>query len=109
MSLRVTPGIRFEPPAPDRLHERSQVALRARPLERRVQIGVVPLQHLIVGAGGQHGPNRRWRAGRARQDLRLPGQSSSQLLIYLHMIEEYARHIGHADFLREQIDGAAGE
>jgi hypothetical protein len=26
-----------------------------------------------------------------------------------HMIEEYARHIGHADFLREQIDGAAGE
>jgi len=30
-------------------------------------------------------------------------------LIYLHMIEEYARHIGHADFLREQIDGATGE
>ena len=23
--------------------------------------------------------------------------------------EEYARHIGHADFLREQIDGATGE
>jgi Protein of unknown function (DUF664) len=30
-------------------------------------------------------------------------------LIYRHMIEEYARHIGHADFLREQIDGATGE
>jgi hypothetical protein len=28
---------------------------------------------------------------------------------HLHMIEEYARHIGHADFLREQIDGATGE
>ena len=27
----------------------------------------------------------------------------------LVMIEEYARHIGHADFLREQIDGATGE
>jgi uncharacterized damage-inducible protein DinB len=26
--------------------------------------------------------------------------------IYLHMIEEYARHNGHADFLRERIDGA---
>jgi hypothetical protein len=26
-----------------------------------------------------------------------------------HMIEEYARHNGHADFLREQIDGATGE
>jgi len=30
-------------------------------------------------------------------------------LIYLHMIEEYARHIGQADFLRAQIDGATGE
>ncbi|SNY68679.1 DinB family protein [Paractinoplanes atraurantiacus] len=29
--------------------------------------------------------------------------------IYLHMIEEYARHNGHADFLRERIDGATGE
>jgi hypothetical protein len=28
---------------------------------------------------------------------------------HLHMIEEYARHIGHAGFLREQIDGATGE
>jgi hypothetical protein len=30
-------------------------------------------------------------------------------LIYLHMIEEYARHVGHADLLRERIDGATGE
>jgi uncharacterized damage-inducible protein DinB len=29
--------------------------------------------------------------------------------IYTHMIEEYARHNGHADFLRERIDGATGE
>jgi len=28
--------------------------------------------------------------------------------IYLHMIEEYARHCGHADILRELIDGATG-
>ncbi len=27
---------------------------------------------------------------------------------YLHMIEEYARHNGHADLLRERIDGATG-
>jgi hypothetical protein len=26
-----------------------------------------------------------------------------------HLIEEYARHVGHADLLREAIDGAAGE
>jgi hypothetical protein len=29
--------------------------------------------------------------------------------IMIHMIEEYARHNGHADFLRERIDGAVGE
>jgi uncharacterized damage-inducible protein DinB len=29
--------------------------------------------------------------------------------ILLHMIEEYARHNGHADFLREAIDGVTGE
>ncbi|WKX74551.1 DinB family protein [Streptomyces sp. XD-27] len=28
--------------------------------------------------------------------------------IYVHMIEEYARHNGHADLLRERIDGATG-
>lgn len=29
--------------------------------------------------------------------------------IYVHMIEEYARHNGHADLLREKIDGATGD
>ena len=29
--------------------------------------------------------------------------------IAVHMIEEYARHNGHADLLRESIDGATGE
>lgn len=29
--------------------------------------------------------------------------------ILLHMIEEYARHNGHADLLREAIDGETGE
>jgi uncharacterized damage-inducible protein DinB len=29
--------------------------------------------------------------------------------VYLHMIEEYARHNGHADLLREAIDGTTGE
>jgi uncharacterized damage-inducible protein DinB len=29
--------------------------------------------------------------------------------LYLHMIEEYARHNGHADLLREAIDGVTGE
>jgi hypothetical protein len=29
--------------------------------------------------------------------------------VYQHMIEEYARHNGHADLLRERIDGAVGD
>jgi uncharacterized damage-inducible protein DinB len=38
----------------------------------------------------------------------LNGETMSLRLIYLHMIEEYARHLGHADLLRERIDGATG-
>ncbi|MGC5029508.1 DinB family protein [Micromonospora sp. DT229] len=29
--------------------------------------------------------------------------------VYLHMIEEYARHNGHADLIREGLDGVTGE
>ena len=29
--------------------------------------------------------------------------------IYVHIIREHARHIGHADILREQIDGRTGD
>ncbi len=29
--------------------------------------------------------------------------------ILVHMLEEMARHVGHADILREQLDGATGE
>jgi hypothetical protein len=37
------------------------------------------------------------------------GESMSLRWIVVHMIEEYARHNGHADLLRELIDGAVGE
>jgi len=37
------------------------------------------------------------------------GQTYNLRWIYLHMIEEYARHNGHADLLRERIDGATGD
>ena len=29
--------------------------------------------------------------------------------VLIHMIEEYARHAGHADLIRESIDGATGD
>ncbi len=37
------------------------------------------------------------------------GQRLSLRWIVCHLIEEYARHNGHADLLRESIDGLAGE
>ena len=37
------------------------------------------------------------------------GRTFSLRWVYLHMIEEYARHNGHADLIREAIDGVTGE
>lgn len=37
------------------------------------------------------------------------GRTLSLRWILVHMIEEYARHCGHADLLRETIDGATGD
>ncbi len=42
------------------------------------------------------GYNERW------------GEDVSLRLVMLHLIHEYARHNGHADFLREGIDGVTG-
>lgn len=47
-------------------------------------------------------------AGRSLDEV-APGDNVTLRWIYLHMIEEYARHNGHADFLRETIDGETGE
>ncbi|HEY8691755.1 MAG TPA: DUF664 domain-containing protein, partial [Chloroflexota bacterium] len=45
------------------------------------------------------------RAARARRD----GEEPATLRwILVHLIEETARHAGHADILREQIDGSVG-
>jgi hypothetical protein len=37
------------------------------------------------------------------------GSAPSLRWILCHMIEEYARHNGHADLIRESIDGETGE
>jgi uncharacterized damage-inducible protein DinB len=37
------------------------------------------------------------------------GQAVSLREVAVHLIEEYARHNGHADLLRERIDGRVGE
>jgi hypothetical protein len=50
--------------------------------------------------GGLDRPARRtWPDGRA----------PSLRWILCHLVEEYARHNGHADILRESVDGLTGE
>jgi uncharacterized damage-inducible protein DinB len=53
-----------------------------------------------LATGGLDRPaDRAWPDGRA----------PSLRWILVHMIEEYARHNGHADLLREAVDGQTGE
>jgi hypothetical protein len=62
---------------------------------------------------------QRWRAERDAADAlleatgslddRSPGDGFSVRWNLVKTIQEYARHNGHADLLRERIDGATGE
>ena len=45
------------------------------------------------------------RARRSRRD----GSTPTLRWILVHMVEEYSRHNGHADLVRESIDGSTGE
>ena len=59
-----------------------------------------PLVKEALADGGLERPARRtWPDGR----------SPSLRWILVHLIEEYARHNGHADLLRESVDGSTGE
>ncbi len=57
-------------------------------------------QALAQGGLGQLSVRESRHEGEGRFSLRW---------ILLHMIEEYARHNGHADLIRESIDGQTGE
>ena len=51
-------------------------------------------------------------AGRSLEETFLHprmGQEMNIRWVYVHMIEEYARHNGHADLIRERIDGVTGD
>ena len=44
----------------------------------------------------------------AADDAKAPTGEVSLRWVYIHVLEEYAQHTGHADLLRERIDGATG-
>ncbi|GAB2940784.1 DinB family protein [Nonomuraea sp. N2-4H] len=58
------------------------------------------LDEALAGGGGlDQLARRKWPDGRA----------PSLRWILVHMIEEYSRHNGHADLIREAVDGLTGE
>jgi Protein of unknown function (DUF664) len=54
---------------------------------------------------------REAAAGRSLDDTFVGrrGETIDLRWVYVHMVEEYARHNGHADLLRERIDGVTGD
>jgi hypothetical protein len=54
-------------------------------------------------------PDREPRAEQLSVKPLSGGQHFSLRWVLLHLIEETARHAGHADLLREAIDGSVGE
>lgn len=52
-----------------------------------------------------------WLAGDVSMGAEVPlgDDTASVRDILVHMVEEYARHVGHADLLRERIDGRTGQ
>jgi len=54
--------------------------------------------------------SRKAAAARSLNDTGVTrsGETCSLRWIYVHMVEEYARHNGHADLIRELTDGAVG-
>ncbi|MEU8068398.1 MULTISPECIES: DinB family protein [unclassified Micromonospora] len=64
--------------------------LRAEIEAARAAVAGLPLEHTFHHRRGDatHEISLRW--------------------VYVHMIEEYARHNGHADLIRERIDGVTG-
>jgi len=44
-----------------------------------------------------------------RTTFRFLGRTVAPRDVLVHVIEEYARHAGHADLLRECLDGRTGQ
>jgi len=75
---------------------------------------LVPLDHAnweedLAVYQDQCDHSRQVAAARAFDDCGTwRGKQVSMRSVYLHMIQEYARHNGHADMIRELLDGATG-
>ena len=83
-------------------------------IERRAARRPRPIAAEDGGPGELSGPGRPSPLGDAGDEAQSHsawgGQGRASLRwVLVHMIEEYARHNGHADLIRESIDGQTGE
>lgn len=67
------------------------------------QDAVARSRSVVAEALADSGPEQLGRYTTSR------GESPSLRYIVITLIEEYARHAGHADLLRESVDGLTGE
>jgi uncharacterized damage-inducible protein DinB len=68
------------------------------------------LEQLIDDYRAQCATNREITAALTLDTVRARGENEYNVRwVVLHMIEETARHVGHLDLIREQLDGATGE
>jgi hypothetical protein len=68
--------------------------------EAATLLGFLEYQREAVTDGG---------LGRLAQRSWPDGRSPNVRWILTHLIEDYARHNGHADLIRESVDGLTGE
>jgi hypothetical protein len=79
---------------------RTAADLRPEDLRERCRAACQRSRHIASEAAG---PDQR--SAQRRRD----GRHFTLRWVLLHLIEETARHAGHADFLRQALDGTVGE
>ena len=89
-----------------------QVCVAGRNLEGGFEPDEAPVQDVLAHYLEACEASRQITASHPLDQVTFTGvyrQEVSHRFVLAHMIGEYARHCGHADLLRESIDGATGE
>jgi hypothetical protein len=89
-----------------------QVCVAGREIAGGFEPGTVPVEDVLAHYLDACAESRQITSAHALDQVTFSavyGQPVSHRFVLVHMIGEYARHCGHADLLRESIDGATGE
>jgi hypothetical protein len=89
-----------------------QVCVGGRELSGGFEASTAPVEDVLAHYLEACEESRQITASHPLDQVTVSGvyrQQVSHRFVLVHMIGEYARHCGHADLLRETIDGATGE